>query len=664
MTAGCGVLPPAIASRYGRVSISTSSQSNSFRPPRMRAANAGQDPIFVRGGTALWPYRPEAPVPEEVRAAIFAHVRRGLHSAGEVRISASDVSRLARKRLEQGVAIGARLAELLSDPTDPATWWHGKSVGQVSADFGRVGATDVATMTFDSSTFSGALVGGRTGAGKSVLLHAIIASLCMRYPPSELELFLVDFKEGVEFKVYAAGSLPHARVVAIESEREFGLSVLESLDAEISRRGTLFRSGVGEEVDITAYREQMETQLARIVLVMDEFHVLFERDDKIASRAAELLDRIVRQGRAFGVHAILASQTLAGTAALGKHTLNQIPIRIALQCSEVDSRLLLGDGNPDAQLLTRAGEGIINTANGLREANRRFQSTYWSATDRAHLVATLANNAETGGSPRRPVVFEGREPVDVSALGDAVLTRQEATVSLRLPLGLPLTLGDPLAAMLRREPGGNLLLVGDEAEAYPALTVAMTILSREAAEVHICDFGAVDAPWAPALELLAGANKVAVVRSRQAAETLTNLAEVVQERIRLQDYKSAPLVLIVAGMHRAREFDALDDSSLNGVLEAVLRDGPDVGVHTVAWCDRLVSLDRRLSSAGQREFGLRLLGAMSKEDSYRLIDSDLASQLQPSQMVFDDHDRARTSRLRRFQQPPIEWVSRIAEVFR
>ncbi len=61
------------------------------------------------------------------------------------------------------------------------------------------------------------------------------------YSPDEVELYLIDFKKGVEFKTYAQHALPHARVVAIESEREFGLSVLERLDAELRRRGDLFR---------------------------------------------------------------------------------------------------------------------------------------------------------------------------------------------------------------------------------------------------------------------------------------------------------------------------------------------------------------------------------------------------------------------------------------
>ena len=56
-----------------------------------------------------------------------------------------------------------------------------------------------------------------------------------------MQLYLIDFKKGVEFKPYAAHQLPHARVIAIESEREFGLSVLQGLDAELKRRGDLFR---------------------------------------------------------------------------------------------------------------------------------------------------------------------------------------------------------------------------------------------------------------------------------------------------------------------------------------------------------------------------------------------------------------------------------------
>ena len=63
----------------------------------------------------------------------------------------------------------------------------------------------------------------------------------MWYSPDEVEFYLVDFKKGVEFKTYATHALPHARAIAVESDREFGLSVLQRLDAELTRRGELFR---------------------------------------------------------------------------------------------------------------------------------------------------------------------------------------------------------------------------------------------------------------------------------------------------------------------------------------------------------------------------------------------------------------------------------------
>ena len=71
----------------------------------------------------------------------------------------------------------------------------------------------------------------------------------MWYSPDEVEFYLVDFKKGVEFKTYAVHKLPHARAIAVESDREFGLSVLQRLDAELSRRGNLFRAAGTQDLD-------------------------------------------------------------------------------------------------------------------------------------------------------------------------------------------------------------------------------------------------------------------------------------------------------------------------------------------------------------------------------------------------------------------------------
>ena len=118
--------------------------------------------------------------------------------------------------------------------------------------------------------------------------------------------------------------------------------------------------------------------LPRILLVVDEFQEFFIEDDKIAQEAAQLLDRLVRQGRAFGLHVLLGSQTLGGAYALARTTLGQMAVRIALQCSEADAHLILSEQNSAAKLLSRPGEAIYNDANGSPEGNHFFQVVWLS----------------------------------------------------------------------------------------------------------------------------------------------------------------------------------------------------------------------------------------------------------------------------------------------
>jgi len=85
--------------------------------------------------------------------------------------------------------------------------------GKVSVEFGQDAAPH-------------ALVGGRSGSGKSNLIHVLISSACYRYSPEHLRIGLLDFKQGIEFARYANG-LPHAEVVSVETDRMLGVQVLE-----------------------------------------------------------------------------------------------------------------------------------------------------------------------------------------------------------------------------------------------------------------------------------------------------------------------------------------------------------------------------------------------------------------------------------------------------
>src|SRR5262249_50240647 len=136
----------------------------------------------------------------------------------------------------------------------PDKVWTGDTRNGISVGVGRAGATKTQSLQLGRGTSQHGLIAGKTGSGKSTLLHAIITNLSLIYSPDEIELYLIDFKKGVEFKPYAEQHLPHARVVAIESEREFGLSVLQRLDQELKIRGDKYRvAGVN---DVASYRNE------------------------------------------------------------------------------------------------------------------------------------------------------------------------------------------------------------------------------------------------------------------------------------------------------------------------------------------------------------------------------------------------------------------------
>ncbi|MBN2291634.1 MAG: AAA family ATPase, partial [Pirellulales bacterium] len=364
-------------------------------------------------------------------------------------------------------------------------WWTADAAGGIDVPLGRAGAMKLQHLALGRGTAQHVLVSGKTGSGKSNLLHAIITNVALWYGPEEVELYLVDFKKGVEFKAYSQNELPHARVIAIESEREFGQSVLESLDAELKRRGDIFRE-LGVQ-NLTAYRKARPDEvMPRVLLVIDEFQELFVEDDRIAQNAALLLDRLVRQGRAFGMHVLLGSQTLAGSYSLPRATIGQMAVRIALQCSEADAHLILSEENTAARLLTRPGEAIYNDANGLYEGNHPFQVVWLPDNEQEAFltrVQKLANDRNYQSSP--PIVFEGNAAADPrdNRMLEEMLTADSAAAagpSLKAWLGAAVAIKDPTAATFHRQGGSNLVLVGHrEEEAIGIMTTAMISLAAQ-----------------------------------------------------------------------------------------------------------------------------------------------------------------------------------------
>ena len=424
---------------------------------------------------------PQGFVPDELRKNSVCLVRTetGFRLASQsTRRNAPDCSMPRRRRSSSrifcvGWARAARIqtaSRCRSSRSRPSRskLWTEETTDELRVPIGRSGATKLQYLEIGKGTRQHALIAGKTGSGKSTLFHVIITNLALWCSPEQVEFYLVDFKKGVEFKCYANRRLPHAKVVAIESDRAFGLSVLERVDAELRRRGDLFRQ-LGVQ-DIAGYKKAGGTEpMPRSLLMIDEFQEFFMEEDRVSQGAAVLLDRIVRQGRAFGIHVLLGSQTLGGAYTLARATIGQMVIRIALMCNEADAYLIMDQDNPAPRLLSRPGEGIYNDAAGSIEGNSPFQTVWLPEEVRDRYLAKIRERADQSAKQYpEPFVFEGNAPADVRE--NVLLRAQLQAKSVKPPaqariwLGAPNSIKGPTEAVFQRQSGSNLLIVGQSEE--------------------------------------------------------------------------------------------------------------------------------------------------------------------------------------------------------
>jgi S-DNA-T family DNA segregation ATPase FtsK/SpoIIIE len=618
------------------------------------------DPDFGK-----WPLTVEQPPSDEVFTQIIQRVGKAAKAAKRVEVP---FDRVAPKEED---------------------WWTGSTASEVLAPLGPAGAKKLQYMKLGRGTSQHALIAGKTGSGKSTLMHALITSLALNYSPSEIQFYLIDFKKGVEFKLYDHYRLPHARVIAIESEREFGLSVLEQLDRELKRRGDLFREFAVQ--DVAGFRQSGNGEpMPRILLIIDEFQEIFVEDDKIAQDAALILDRLVRQGRAFGMHVLLGSQTLGGSYSLPRATMGQMAVRIALQCNEADSSLILSEDNTAARLLTRPGEAIYNDANGMVAGNNPFQVVFLNDERRERYLGALRRLADRRTDiPALPrIVFDGNEAADPAGnlllaelLGAGTVGGRSQTPPLAW-LGDAIAIKDPTAAVFRRQGGANLLIVGQREDLGVSL-LAMSMVSLAASHdphpggglgraARFVVFEPAIAEEKPDILLAKLApslpHETELVGRLGVGDAIQRLADEVRRRIDEQVLDGEAVYVIIRDLARFRELRRNEAdfgySSFGGDQKAtpaqnlvsLLKDGPPVGVHVLIWCDSLTNLQRTFERGTLKEFELRVLFQMSGSDSSQLVDSPAAVKLGPQRALFIHEETGTLEKFRPYAFPTGEWL--------
>jgi S-DNA-T family DNA segregation ATPase FtsK/SpoIIIE len=484
------------------------------------------------------------------------------------------------------------LAELL--PT-AATCGTGRSAGGISVPVGKAGPAVVEIGLGDAiAQRHNVLVTGAVGQGKSNLLQIIVYGLAARYAPSEVELYLIDMREGVTFfplvgSPDGVGWLPHARVVGVNTDREYAVSVLDFVVSQFETRAQALRQYDGT---YTTFRERDNNPLPRIVLVIDEFQMLFERQDELADRAAATLEKLVRMGRGFGIHVILASQAVSHLPALGPRAdvvFAQFPTRVALRNSRAESQVTLDRDNDEASRLRFRGEAIINHGFGRHEDNLRFVVAAADETALTRIRTTAWYRWRDTTSA--PSAFDGRQQPGLDEVAPELQRLRHAATSpsagRQALLGRGVSVDqEAVGAYLAQESGRHLAILGSGtsmavgALQSAAISLALQHPDGNARFIILDQLQPEEAGLALLVDLLTRLGFPPEVHSgRKSAPVLTTLAE----QVRLGQIDD-PRYVIGFALDRAVDLDpGLGGADDPDALRDVLAGGPNCGIHLLGW---------------------------------------------------------------------------------
>lgn len=176
------------------------------------------------------------------------------------------------------------------------------------------------------------LIAGSTGSGKTVCINSIICSMLFKFPPTKLQLLLIDPKM-VELVLYEG--VPH--IIDIITDVKKAPHALHSMVKLMEERYKLFSSRKVRNIQEYNSLEDVE-KLPYIVIVIDELADLMMTSSNLVEGH---IARLTQLARAAGIHLIIATQRPSTNVITGVIKAN-IPSRIAFAvASQIDSRVIL-----------------------------------------------------------------------------------------------------------------------------------------------------------------------------------------------------------------------------------------------------------------------------------------------------------------------------------
>lgn len=589
------------------------------------------------------------------------------------------------------------------DIYDSNNWFTGNHE-EIAIPIGIKGANTIVKMVLGrggGSTEHHALIAGQTGAGKSTLLHTLIMSTLISYSPDEVQMYLLDFKEGVEFSAYTRYRLPSLRVVAINSEREFGLTVLKELCTELETRTKHFtRYGVS---DINGYVKLSDVpKVPKLLLIFDEVQELFRsrnESDSISNECLSCLNKLVMQGRAMGIHVILACQDFHNCSGLEAY-FSQMAIRIAVKGSEEGAASILNADNAGIRTLQNqpAGAAIYNGGGGVESANNFFQVSYINEDERLDLLTRLdAYYSDPDVAPlyedqQTRVLLTNAEDNIHNCFNKLILEGSDSIEHLGTSKdGYGLLLGQGFGKKsifmpeLRTKDRDNLLIVSkDEKLALSLFELsAMSVLYEELhtsadkanALVYIvdlfadeladgeCDFDFLEAQFP---------QQVKVAKVGDAEELISSLYETVLGRSDGSLPSTERIFLMFFGINRARRLRSgrIYEEDRNGelspieMLQKILASGPKYGINSIVWGESVRSVELMLGDRYDAMFDKRIAYGLDEDSMDILVAESEAKALRGKTAVYMDIAKdVKNTHFRPYDVPAKVWVERYAEIY-
>ena len=488
--------------------------------------------------------------------------------------------------------------------------WNYSSIEGLTFSIGLYGINRMdITIGDEINQRHNAIITGAVGQGKSNLISMIIHSLSHRYSPKELQMFLLDFKEGVTFKAFSNigkdDYLPHAKALGLETDPSFGFAVLNYLYQEYQRRMKILKDYCLRS--IRDLREQNPSiVMPRILVVIDEFQLMFD-DEQMGVKIADLLEKSVRLFRAVGIHFILASQTLSDTSnfalAQKKDSLfSQVPIRIALKNSIAESHQTLGINNSAAAFL-RPREAIVNLDYGEVSQNRKTIIAYADENALQPLRKIWWDKAKSAYPA--PYVFESEKRITIQNGFEAIKKYRTDSRKPIVLLGDKISIsGEHICIPVTNDMGRNIAIIGTPDSTCNNADGILQSIAVSLAAQHpkgnarfiFCDFSckdmSYDKKYAEFGNLME--NMGFFIESVRDADFEKNIKELFEN-----DNNDDSVYIFGSGMDRW-EYEQ-DPYGQGSILKKIVEGGPARNIHFFGWWLKVSNYNAQVSGYGNTD---------------------------------------------------------------